>query len=107
MFLSTSKDSTLYQHAFKDAERPADHANPMGLDINCCGDIILASSEEILNESVMGKHTSISKKLPVIFRKNPTLGDQFPIAVSSCLFLQNRNDKVGIQYSYAISLLFF
>ncbi|XP_043203975.1 GATOR complex protein WDR24-like [Amphibalanus amphitrite] len=42
VFLSTSKDSTLYLHRFEDAERPADRANPHGLCLSADGDLGIA-----------------------------------------------------------------
>ena len=53
VFLSSSKDSTLYQHMFRDATRPADNANPIGVDINICGDIAHASSDKLAAASGM------------------------------------------------------
>ena len=45
VFLSCAKDSLLYQHAFSDAQHPADHAPRVGLSINVNGDISVASSD--------------------------------------------------------------
>ena len=46
LFFSSSKDSTLYQHLFKDALRPADTANPVGLDIGLGGNMAHATSDK-------------------------------------------------------------
>ena len=46
-FLSSSKDCMLYQHLFRDATRPADAANPVGIDINPTGSILYASSDKL------------------------------------------------------------
>lgn len=40
--LSTSKDSTIFKHVFKDAERPAEKANPQGASLNHKGDLLFA-----------------------------------------------------------------
>lgn len=40
VLLSTSKDSTIFKHAFKDAHRPSDRANPQGATMNYKGDFI-------------------------------------------------------------------
>ena len=37
--ISTSKDGTLYQHVFRDAARPGDKANPVGLSFNINGEV--------------------------------------------------------------------
>ena len=37
----------LYQHAFSDAQLPADHAPRVGLSINVNGDISVASSDQL------------------------------------------------------------
>lgn len=42
VLLSTSKDSTIIKHAFKDAHRPNDHANPQGTTINFRGDFMFS-----------------------------------------------------------------
>ncbi|XP_013785555.1 GATOR complex protein WDR24-like isoform X1 [Limulus polyphemus] len=95
IILSTSKDSTLYLHVFKDAIRPADHANPIGLDISCYGDISYAASNKIVRNgrsSFKGESYS-STKLPVFFRKHPSASDQFRSAVSSIFVFKNDGDK--------------
>lgn len=48
VFLSCAKDSMLYQHAFSDAQHPAEHAPRVGLSINVNGDISVASSDQSL-----------------------------------------------------------
>ena len=46
--LSGSKDGTLIQHAFKDAERPADTLPPVGMALNIRGDITYASCDSLM-----------------------------------------------------------
>lgn len=46
--LSGSKDSTLYQHMFKDASRPVDRANPEGLCFGLFGDLAFAAKESLM-----------------------------------------------------------
>lgn len=57
IFLTSSKDNSLYQHIFKDAVRPADYANPIGMDINIRGDILHACSDKVLFGA--GRYTTI------------------------------------------------
>lgn len=47
ILLSTSKDSTIYKHAFKDAARPASKANPQGASLNHKDDILHAVKVKI------------------------------------------------------------
>lgn len=49
--LSTSKDSTIYRHALKDANRPGLNANPQGASINFRGDLVFANKLKSLPKS--------------------------------------------------------
>ncbi len=51
VFLSSSKDYSLYQHMFRDATRPADNANPVGLGFSITGDVAHASSDKLATGS--------------------------------------------------------
>ncbi|KAJ8878271.1 hypothetical protein PR048_018848 [Dryococelus australis] len=73
VFLSTSRDCTLYQHVFKDASRPAERANPQGISVNSRGDITYACRSVSFHSS---------SKAPGIHRKTPLLDDQFCCASS-------------------------
>lgn len=69
IFLSVSKDFTLYQHVFRDAVRPADSAAPIGLAVNIHGDITHAVSDKLGNTStVKGSDNYQSTKVPSFFR---------------------------------------
>ncbi|RWS16395.1 WD repeat-containing protein 24-like protein [Dinothrombium tinctorium] len=61
--LSVGKDGLLYQHSIKDAQRPADHANPCGLDINNYNDICHAVSDLISKSN--GLSSSNSGSYPI------------------------------------------
>ena len=52
-FFSSSKDCTVYQHMFRDAIRPADKANPVGVDISVNGDVALATNDKLVNAGEM------------------------------------------------------
>ncbi|CAH1788742.1 unnamed protein product, partial [Owenia fusiformis] len=54
VFLSSSKDCTLWQHMFKDASRPANSANPVGLSINIRGDVSHAFSDKLVSGNKSG-----------------------------------------------------
>jgi hypothetical protein len=47
-FFSSGKDGELYQHEFREATRPADRANPVGVDLNIHGDLMHASSDKLV-----------------------------------------------------------
>lgn len=86
IFLSTSRDCTLYQHTFKDAIRPASNANPQGISLNCLGDVLFATS---VNHNI-----SAAKKFPPILKKQQSHSDKF-CHVSSVLrqFLSKSRDE--------------
>ncbi|XP_074659369.1 GATOR2 complex protein WDR24-like isoform X2 [Tubulanus polymorphus] len=94
VFLSASKDCTIYQHMFRDAVRPADHANPIGIDINIYGRLSHASSDKLLgvsgSKSIASNHSQT--KLPSFFKKIPDRSEMFTV-VSSSLFLFDNLDK--------------
>lgn len=56
--LSTSKDSTIYKHAFKDAVRPSLKANPQGTSFNLKGDIAFALKIKVTAPSPSNSRTS-------------------------------------------------
>ena len=47
VFLSCSKDSTIYQHMFSDAHHPADHAPPVAIAMNINGDLSYAKCDQL------------------------------------------------------------
>ena len=55
ILLSTSKDSTIFKHAFKDAARPSSRANPQCANINYKGDLLysykIKDKQQIANNS--------------------------------------------------------
>lgn len=62
VLLSTSKDSTILKHVFKDSHRPNDHANPQGTTINYKGDFMF--SYKLKNPPVAIPTTPISNLRP-------------------------------------------
>ncbi|XP_053207319.1 GATOR complex protein WDR24-like isoform X2 [Panonychus citri] len=56
--ISAGKDAILYQHSFKEAQRPASHANNIGLDLNIQGDVALAISDYIVSKSSKDTNSS-------------------------------------------------
>uniref|UniRef100_T1KSN4 GATOR2 complex protein WDR24 n=1 Tax=Tetranychus urticae TaxID=32264 RepID=T1KSN4_TETUR len=98
--ISAGKDATLYQHAFKDAERPASHANNVGLALNIHGDVALAISDYILKSNNNNSNNDHSKNL----NRETTVGNStfFPAIASYALnsnsnlnFSQFTSDKIN------------
>uniref|UniRef100_A0A673HXU8 GATOR2 complex protein WDR24 n=1 Tax=Sinocyclocheilus rhinocerous TaxID=307959 RepID=A0A673HXU8_9TELE len=103
--LSGSKDSTLYQHMFKDASRPVDHANPEGLCFGLFGDLAFAAKESLMTapQSVgdVGRKTypGGDRRYPIFFFKKPDVTEQFA-QVSSALsvFESEAGSSVGMDW---------
>ncbi|KAG1698554.1 GATOR complex protein WDR24 [Nymphon striatum] len=99
ILLSVSKDCSLYQHVFKDAYRPADHVNPVAMDLNSVGDIALATSDRILGEIVPSVQSNArpsvqsNSKIPFMFRRMQKKSDLFKIATSSFYVFQEKSEK--------------
>ena len=49
LFFSSGKDCAVYQHVFRDATRPADKANPVGIDINITGSLAYTAHDKLGN----------------------------------------------------------
>lgn len=58
VFLSCSKDSTIYQHMFSDAHHPADHAPPVAISMNVNGDLSYAKCDKLTH---VAPPTNVSK----------------------------------------------
>ncbi|XP_056594885.1 GATOR complex protein WDR24 isoform X1 [Triplophysa dalaica] len=103
--LSGSKDSTLYQHMFKDASRPVDRANPEGLCFGLFGDLAFAAKESLMTapSSVgeVGRKTypGGDRRYPIFFFKKPDVTEQFA-QVSSALsvFESEAGSAVGMDW---------
>ncbi|XP_054288294.1 GATOR complex protein WDR24-like [Macrosteles quadrilineatus] len=64
VLLTTGRDSTLYQHVFKDAVRPAEKANPAGISFNSIGDLAVACKSSVVNNKT-NKVSSLLRRAPV------------------------------------------
>lgn len=84
VFLSTSRDCTLYQHVFKDALRPANAANPQAVSLNYLGDVIYATP--------VTPSTSFSSKFPLIGKKQSN-SEKFYQALSKLNLFISKNRK--------------
>ncbi|XP_055321003.1 GATOR complex protein WDR24 isoform X1 [Sitodiplosis mosellana] len=93
VLLSTSKDSTIFKHAFKDAQKPSEHANPQGTTFNFRGDFIY--SYKIKNQPINNTtSTSFRAALMSGGRKvNEPVEDQFHVARSSVMNYTSKSMK--------------
>ncbi|XP_018335579.1 GATOR complex protein WDR24 [Agrilus planipennis] len=102
VFLSTSRDCTLYQHAFKDASRPASKANPQGISLNTKGDILYACQTPT-NPNFLSKVTNLVRK-----NSNTLSSDQFHQASSQlsqfmCVLSQDMKCFCNLAKNYLIT----
>lgn len=91
--LPISKDSTIFKHAFKDAQRPSDHANPQGTTFNYRGDFIYSFKTK---NQPTGNSTSSSFRAALMSgsrKVNEPVEDQFHVARSSVM---NYTSKVMV-----------
>lgn len=86
LLLSTSKDSSIYRHAFKDASRPALKANAQGASLGHRGDISFARKIKLTPTEAITQGSKINS---FVNRRRPTnTEEQFHLAQSDvCQFL--------------------
>lgn len=110
VLLSTSKDSTLFQYLMQDAVRPANHANALSVAhvLNASGDVAFASSDRFFGgeqaSSTRGRPVHPpSARFPAVFKKAPSMSDQFCQATSSLVIFSNTTIEVGsfLRFSFA------
>lgn len=85
VFLSTSRDCTLYHHAFHDATRPATKANPQSISFNSQGELAYACKINVNNSKVA--------KMQGILRRTPTSSEDFCHAGSWVHWYNKRVNK--------------
>lgn len=61
VLLSTSKDSTIYKHVFKDAIHPAVKANPQASTMNYKGDLLFSYKVKVTTPVTTTTTTTTSK----------------------------------------------
>ena len=94
--ISTSKDGTLYQHVFRDAVRPGDKANPVGLSFDIHGDITHAHRHFPRNNQshgVMSKVRISAHHNNDLFRKQLTPTELFRLSHSKLAMYQHKPDS--------------
>lgn len=105
VLLSTSKDSTLFQHNMDDATRPATHADALSVAhvLNPSGDLAFASSDRFFGEqtsrSRSGPTYTATARLQGVFKKTPNPGDKFSHAQSTlCVFVNNDVEFLSLRW---------
>ncbi|XP_071975805.1 GATOR2 complex protein WDR24 [Engystomops pustulosus] len=97
--LSGSKDSTLYQHIFRDARRPIDRANPEGLCYGLLGDLAFAAKESLISSSSSSSHDSNRKpydrRHPIFFLRKQDPTEQFENISSSLMVFEAGGEDMG------------
>ncbi|XP_036446905.1 GATOR complex protein WDR24 [Colossoma macropomum] len=93
VLLSGSKDSTLYQHMFKDASRPVDRANPEGLCFGLFGDLAFAAKESLMTgEAGRKPYQAGDRRYPIFFFKKPDVTEQFAQVASALSVFESEAD---------------
>eukprot|EP00057_Strongylocentrotus_purpuratus_P020761 XP_011675235.1 PREDICTED: WD repeat-containing protein 24 [Strongylocentrotus purpuratus] len=85
VFLSGSKDSMLFQHKFKDAKRPAESANPVGVSMSIYDDVCHAFNKSSARTSMQSQQNYASTNFPMRFRRTPEVSEQYERYESSLL----------------------
>lgn len=105
VLLSTSKDSTLFQHNMDDATRPTTHADALSVAhvLNPSGDLAFASSDrffgEQTNRSRSGPTYPAAARFQGVFKKTPNPGDKFSHAQSTlCIFVNNDVEFLSLRW---------
>lgn len=99
LLLTTSKDCTLYQHIFADASRPADRANPVGLDLNPHGDMGYAYNKNIFKDSTISiKGPNQSSRLLPIGKKVSSIQERFRSSLSALTILKNGHELLSMDW---------
>lgn len=98
VLLSTSKDSTIFKHAFKDAQRPNDHANPQGATNNYKGDLMFSYKLKncVSNAPTSTLRTTIMSGVrPRPSEQHPSELDPFHLAKSSLMSYSSHTNNVS------------
>ncbi|CAG9865072.1 unnamed protein product [Phyllotreta striolata] len=106
VFLSCGKDSTLYQHSFNDASRPAAKANPQGSSMNNRGEVLFAKKNSPFHNIASSSSSSLTKATVGLMRKISTTQpiDQFHDASSTLHHITYVNEAVNDESQNFIAL---
>ncbi|GCC44765.1 hypothetical protein chiPu_0028825, partial [Chiloscyllium punctatum] len=96
--LSGSKDSTLYHHFFKDAQRPAGQAVPEGLCFGLFGDVAFAVKEGLCSAESHRKALAADRRYPFFFARRPDPAEQFTNVSSALSLFETRPGAVSMDW---------
>lgn len=112
--LSTSKDCSLIHHVFASASRPAERANPVGLDINPYGDMSYAFKRiHHRDAALIAKEVALptlkttnfpAPKLPAFFKKSTSSQEKTKVEFSALSVLKNGHEA-GISLPSAMNVV--
>ncbi|XP_035919644.1 GATOR complex protein WDR24 [Anopheles stephensi] len=105
VLLSTSKDSTIFKHVFKDATRPAMKANPQGANLNYKGDLLYAYEMKLIPPPAPSSLLSQGTALLGSRQKTSTSADQFHLAKSNLSTFSTKTISVNAKDITKTSLL--
>ncbi|OQV16163.1 WD repeat-containing protein 24 [Hypsibius exemplaris] len=99
IIISGSRDGLLSQFVTKDACRPADKLNPVGLDIGSSGDLALACSNRILQG--YGRKSG-KQKLQNMFKEELSIAEEFRLNATSKLLLYPYEDVPSLSMEWFV-----
>ncbi|XP_053659175.1 GATOR complex protein WDR24 [Anopheles marshallii] len=105
VLLSTSKDSTIFKHVFKDAARPAMRANPQGANFNYKGDLLYAYEMKLIPPPAPSSLLSQGTALLGSRQKSSSSADQFHLAKSNLSNFSTKTINVNAKDVTKTSLL--
>ncbi|KAG8199533.1 hypothetical protein JTE90_009375 [Oedothorax gibbosus] len=100
LLLTTSKDCSLYQNVFSDADRPAERANPVGLDFNAQGDMSYAYNKNIFKDSSVNVRGSNfpAPRLLSMGRKTSSMQERFKSSLSALTILKEGHENLSMNW---------
>lgn len=97
IFLTSGKDGVIYQHVFKDAKKPAETSNPVGVSMSLNGDIFHIAVQSGRNSGVRGLSTSdgpsAKRPMPMFFRRHDRTAESFVTYESRLIFHELRENR--------------
>ncbi|XP_071480609.1 GATOR2 complex protein WDR24-like [Diadema antillarum] len=93
VFLSGSKDCMLFQHKFKDAKRPAETANPVGVSMSIYDNIGHAFNKSSSKASIQAQQNYTSTIMPIMFRRTPEVSEHYERYESGLVVHENKEIK--------------
>lgn len=95
ILLSTSKDSTIFKHAFKDASKPSSRANPQGTSFGPTGDLFFSMKCKAQPPQITPRGNKVTAMLAR--QKSITSNEQFHLAQSASFRLLLKPSTTGYE----------